>query len=736
MRSATFLVFIATYFVATPELAAQQAGDHLEALRRGVEKLPKRGVPGPVAAFGPKTFVVCTGTNKQGRFPLAAAGTAGKGRLLVMGHGGYAGTTKSTNKADGDLRRLQENILRWLGHGAPRQVWFVGRGGDGLQQIAQQNNWKMRRGSRGFEDAGKGTVLVLLNSNIAATQVRPLQDAVRRGAGLCTFGPGWGWLQLNRGKTLAHDHRANQVLRPFGLAIGDTYLNKVEAVRPTEPAVLQTAHARDALARLLRGGQDKNKSKNKKQLAQATAVVEHALGALPLDRQIPFVGDVLARLSSQSSRGPTKGNPVRQAQPLRRIGVRLAQRQRRAQLPIQKKAPEADDFPGAVPDDARRLQDQVREIDLSIPGWHGTGLYAAAGETVTLTVPESATNLGLALRIGCHKDRLWHKPKWNRFPDITVQMPVRGRTTKLAGAFGGLVYVVVPGGRTGRLVARLDGAVLAPRFVLGNTEPGVWPEIRKRPGPWAELDSGKVVLTVPSATIRKLEDPVALLEHWNEALDCYAELGNRPLARRPQRIVADRQISAGYMHAGYPIMTHLDAAARMVDRKHLTTKGDWGLWHELGHNHQQRDWTFGGTGEVTCNLFTLFLMERFTGVAPKDNPRMTKQLAFVTRHVAAGAPFDQWKSKPFLALYMYMQLQREFGWEAFQKVFAVYRDLPASSRPKGDADKRDQWMVRFSRTVGHNLGPFFERWGVPTSAAARKSIVDLPAWMPAEFAGR
>lgn len=43
-------------------------------------------------------------------------------------------------------------------------------------------------------------------------------------------------------------------------------------------------------------------------------------------------------------------------------------------------------------------------------------------------------------------------------------------------------------------------------------------------------------------------------------------------------------------------------------------------------------------------------------------------------------------------------------------------------------------MVRFSRQVGHNLGPFFEAWGVPTSPAARNAIADLPVWMPPEMA--
>ena len=83
-----------------------------------------------------------------------------------------------------------------------------------------------------------------------------------------------------------------------------------------------------------------------------------------------------------------------------------------------------------------------------------------------------------------------------------------------------------------------------------------------------------------------------------------------------------------------------------------------------------------------------------------------------------------------LALRMYIQLQDAFGWDAFETVFAEYRDLPADQRPRNDNQKRDQWLVRMSRTTGRNLGPFFTAWGVPTTEAARESITDLPEWMP------
>jgi uncharacterized protein (TIGR03437 family) len=79
---------------------------------------------------------------------------------------------------------------------------------------------------------------------------------------------------------------------------------------------------------------------------------------------------------------------------------------------------------------------------------------------------------------------------------------------------------------------------------------------------------------------------------------------------------------------------------------------------------------------------------------------------------------------------MYVQLIHQFGWDAYKRVFAEYRALPANQRPQTDQDKRDQWMVRFSRQVGRNLGPFFLAWGVPTTQAARASLAELPVWLP------
>jgi hypothetical protein len=223
---------------------------------------------------------------------------------------------------------------------------------------------------------------------------------------------------------------------------------------------------------------------------------------------------------------------------------------------------------------------------------------------------------------------------------------------------------------------------------------------------------------------------------WDSVLDACADLATIERERAsPERYVSDLQISVGYMHAGYPIMTFLDAAPRFVNVDHLRNKGDWGMFHEMGHNHQSRDWTFAGAGEVTVNLFSLYILERCCPGAPVHGAVQPEKKAKRTRkHIIDDkASFDVWKRSPFTALVMYIQVKDAFGWDAFKRVFAEYRELPKEQRPSSDDGKRDQWLMRLSRTVGRNLGPFFEAWGVPVSEQARQAVAELPPWMPAGF---
>jgi hypothetical protein len=305
--------------------------------------------------------------------------------------------------------------------------------------------------------------------------------------------------------------------------------------------------------------------------------------------------------------------------------------------------------------------------------------------------------------------------------------------------FGGTIFLIAPESSP-ELVALIDGAVEAPLFLSGRTPPGEWLRGRRAPGPWAELVGRKVALTLPSSVVRGLADPESLMAYWDEVLEhCYS-LYAAPLRARPERFCVDRQISAGYMHSGYPIMTGDDVARRFVDLS--TLRGDhgepcWGFYHELGHNFQEPEWTWDGCGEVTNNLFSLYGGEKLNRVYdenartyPRTHPAVRPDALekSVGGYLSSGAPFEKWKDDPWVALSTFIDLRKEFGWEPFTKVFGEYQNLSGAQKPKDDPSRRDGFVVRFSRAVGRNIRPHFARYGVPTTDEGCRPVKNLPDW--------
>lgn len=473
----------------------------------------------------------------------------------------------------------------------------------------------------------------------------------------------------------------------------------------------------------------------------ATETLRKAVGKLARTPADPTSQRLQALLAARRpALTPSKANPIRDADPLARVLVRFWNEQLLTTPAREVHAePAAVAFPGQPP--TSPAVTRTVAIDLAVPGRHSLGLYAVPGVLVTVTCTAPPRENDLHVRIGAHSDDLQKRPAWPRFPKISRTFPLGAGETAAANPFGGLVYLEVgkPGPAGAKLEVTVSGAIDAPLFVLGTTDLATWRETgRNAPGPWAELATGKVVLTVPSSRVRELADPTDVLRFWDRVLDGAADLVGRAHERaRPERYVADLEISAGYMHSGYPIMTHLDAAADMVDLARMQ-KGPWGLFHELGHNHQNRDWTFGGTTEVTVNLFSLYLCETLCGVGQDRawSGNLGRAAEALTKKLAAGeAPWGGDEGKPDLALrlLMYAQLQREFGWATFTKVFREYAALPEAERPKDDAARHDQWLLRFSRATGRNLGPFFVKWGLSTSEAARAAVAELPEWLPKEM---
>ncbi|MEE2750758.1 MAG: M60 family metallopeptidase, partial [Myxococcota bacterium] len=365
------------------------------------------------------------------------------------------------------------------------------------------------------------------------------------------------------------------------------------------------------------------------------------------------------------------------------------------------------------------------------PRWESTGLYVAAGEAISVEAPSEAVGVGIDLFVGSHSDTLWHLETIERLPAITRAWPIEDTTIQIASATGGLLYVRIPAGTDlGTLGLGVEGAYSAPMYVHQNTSLEDWQNVeRLHKAPWAELVSDTLVLTLPSDSIRALDDPSALMDFWEAVQDANATLEGISTDRdRAERIVLDQQISAGWLHSGYPIMGYTSNAGDLTDLTHLETEGDWGPFHELGHNYQWSHWVLPGTTETTCNLFSVYVMEEVVGVdmgaghsAISDAERQTRLQDYLDN----GADFaNDWSV--WTALETYLQLQEAFGWEFYTSLFTTYRD--DAIQANSDSERIETWIRLSSAASNRNLGPFYKAWGFPMSASLENELSAYPSW--------
>ena len=720
----------------TPQAPVNWQANERAKLLDGVTSIPKLGAPGPVAIYGQYAFpVLAAGADGKAQMAVCAAAGYGKGRAVIFGHTGYI----DASSANGDLAKLLENCARWCSAASNKQKPRVGVRNGGAEALLGKRGFVTKRYTDKIDakTLKEHDVVILSSQSLTdEDEAKALQDYIKNGGGVISAVTGWAFAQTSGGRTLNDDLAANTALRPVGL--GWTDMGFPDQVRSFEAntdlsSLMNAAEAVLMLKRMKDGGA----APGADDLNQGLNAIQIALSMQPTGRA-PLADAVMNALGETSGAVPTQKKPLKQNEhPSERLRIAMETRVMKMAGGSDVKAhPAAEHFPGKVPAEAKRVT-QKMEIDPTIPAWRSTGLYAAPGEKITVTLPKEIAGKGFAVRIGCHTDTLYHLDSWSRMPDVSRSVPLREETTVVANAFGGLVYIEVPSKEKADspFSVTIAGAVEAPLFVLGKDDDKKWNEVlKKRVAPWAELACDKVILACPTEVAQKIANPTQLMEFWKKVVEDQDEISNQAAERRrPERIVADVQISAGYMHSGYPIMVPVSAAPEMVTFSKVKFPG-WGFYHELGHNHQRGDFTFDGTGEVTNNVLALHVFEAVLG---KDKtighggvtPESQKKHIDEIRKTGSGK-FAKWKKEPFLALTTYIQLVDGFGWDAWRKYLYSFSDSSFGPKPTTDDEKRDQFLVRYSKIVNKNLGPLFDFWGIPVSSGAKSEVAKLEAWMP------
>lgn len=757
--SRLILLTLFLLFIASATAQESQTADFHNAIRfltGGVDTLPVCGVPGPVVPFGDNSFPVILGNFENSTYaPVASASFVGEGRVFAFGHTGYCsadsiGATESS-------KRLFSNTLLWAAGKEDESpdklrvaVWADERTTDFLKNEGF-NAFTLTKLNQNFDVLVAGAVA------LDDAQYDALFKKVRSGAGFVTSGLGWGWSQINPEKNLVFEHNGNKNFIKNGVGIAWTS-GTLSATKNKEFIVdsriifdnkySNGTNALDFVAKASNKSGIELESPTDEELRQISATLILILPYLSPE-QLSKVDNLIENSSREVA--PSEKQPVRDVDPLERLIISLqierylhGQASGLTDVKDIPALPAANVFPGAVPDSAPRLSNVPVKIQSSIPDWTSTGLYAAPGEVISIETPfelPKATTKLFKVRIGVHSDNLKYLPKWSRYPEITIEKPLKESVTQIVNPFGGNIYIVVPRGLEdvglGLIEFKITGAVAAPYFIRGTTSLDEWKTLRENPAPWAELQGRNVILTVPSKDIRKLDNPLQLIKTWDQILDLEAEFASGPYLReRPERITCDIQISAGYMHSGYPVMTHMDVEEDLVNEERLRRDGDWGFYHEFGHNHQSPYWTFDGAGEVTVNYFTLYVMEKLNGKSPERAKYELSDEArrrIINDYFENGSKFEEWKANPFLALLMTVEMRDKFGWEPFIRSISEYKKASPSELPKNDQEKRDQWMQRLSRNSGLNLGLFFTMWGIHVSKEALESVSELPTWIPTEL---
>lgn len=219
-----------------------------------------------------------------------------------------------------------------------------------------------------------------------------------------------------------------------------------------------------------------------------------------------------------------------------------------------------------------------------------TGLYAPAGAPLSLTV-QPYDDLVPTLWIGA----------WDYYGEITEprSYPLTAGANTVTDAHGGPVYLTLTGRGERAGVLFRSGTAPMPVFTLGSTTEAEYQHQLDTltASPWVEFHAPNTIMTLTreGALLYRGEDHAALLRLVETIIDSHARIsgldGSKAVHRRkagPYHFTEVSKVPTGvgayatHGYNGFP-RAYLDRATTVEG---LRTRG-WGLYHELGHLHQQ-----------------------------------------------------------------------------------------------------------------------------------------------------
>ncbi|QDU57795.1 M60 family metallopeptidase [Aeoliella mucimassa] len=721
-----------------PEVAALVSPATAAAARNellnGVSNIAVVGAPGTIAVFDPPDASAGEGAFSvmhDGDYrAMVAAAYWDSGKIVAFSHNGYVSNMGQVGDQL-DTGTLFENSIAWSsGIAGKNQVivtattatrnWLQSQG---YTNVTQSNNWEQLL-------AGADVLIAELGRSVSSAKMAAVEDFVTSGGGLITGGTGWGYQSL--GSDIV-ELDGNQVLRKAGLAWSTGFRNGTTDADNLPTELSNATQALEFVEAYWQGASATTAQKD-----EAGMALQLALDVLPEDHPlaIAITEAFASRLSTVQA---TPSSPVSDSldQAVLLYEANLLQNTPPDEVVAH---PTAEILYGEIPDDAPRVTDTVT-IDTSTTRWQATGLYAAPGDLVTITVPQALVGQGFTIRVNAHTDNIAQRSSWERLPVVHRSFAIDSTTIEVANAFGGSIFIDLGGNaystpvNLGELEITIEGAIRQPYFVLGETTDEEWINtLRDQPAPYAVFVADDIMLVQRSSESAALTSPTELMQWWQQVIVDQDALAGRLDPRTGREIInVDVQISAGAAHSGFPIQAYDVYWGNLADWNDLQANGSWGDFHELGHNHQRGWWTFDGDGEVSVNIFSNYNLETLAN-NPSGGWSWSADPVQVLQHavsdVSGGGGYssksDRWS--------FWFQLADGFGWETYAAVFTGYEQDNATNPsllPTTNQQEKDQWLVRWSNEVGYDMTEFMvDTWGLEVSQSAMNAVSHLPDWMP------
>lgn len=390
------------------------------------------------------------------------------------------------------------------------------------------------------------------------------------------------------------------------------------------------------------------------------------------------------------------------------------------------------------------------------PARRPTGAYLAPGSIATVTVPKAIVGKGYGVRVGAQSCDFSQRPNVLRLDRSSLVYPIDSTEVLVASPMGGGIYLEVPllANAAGVIEVTIRNAVRSPLFRVlpyHQTSLTEWKSVeRERKAPWADFQTEKFMMQVPTSWISKLEDPVTLMQNWDKAMDALNDLMGTPQVwgKETMYLQVDLQMSHSVFAPGYPTCNDRYDPKREYDgyANHYLVRGPLSapdyVFHEQGHGFLFPK--FDGESESTVNLLHVAVWNEKFGVSLDEafrasrgynnNPNRTLDntavewmacLSFAAkRPMEAGEKAYQLKGHA-----KFVDIVRLFGWQTLNDFWRSWtHDEDAG---KGGPKNQDALNLRLSQQAGVDVTPLLHFWGTPPhdAAALKKAVASarLPA---------